>query len=239
MVNDPAPIRDLAERLDDLTVAVAKAPELRRPAREPPRRPGSSTPATFDELKAATDTPERRDDLHRQIAAAFAPADPRRRARPRHPAPQRGVEPDPVGPPRRPEPAPRPTSVPRERVVPERIAKPDGPVCQEFVAAFTSPRLGPILFRLVAEQARRHARRSPTTSRPPPSRARRPGAGVADDLRHLPPRRRPRRAGPGDRRGAAHPAPAGARDGQRRSSASAPGSGGPARSSSWSPRCSP
>ena len=64
MVNDPAPIRDLAERLDDLTVAVAKAAALRGPAREPPRHLEARRPRRFDELKAATDTPERRDDLH-------------------------------------------------------------------------------------------------------------------------------------------------------------------------------
>ena len=42
--------------------------------------------------------------------------------------------------------------VPRERVVPERIVKPDGPVYQEFCAAFTSPRIGQILFGLIADQ---------------------------------------------------------------------------------------
>src|SRR5262249_50657210 len=42
--------------------------------------------------------------------------------------------------------------VPRERVVPERVAKPDGPVYRDFVAAFTAPRVGPLLFRLAAEK---------------------------------------------------------------------------------------
>ena len=42
--------------------------------------------------------------------------------------------------------------VPRDRVVPERIRKPDGPVYQEFCSVFTSPRIGQILFGLIANQ---------------------------------------------------------------------------------------
>ena len=37
-------------------------------------------------------------------------------------------------------------------MVPERIVKPDGPVYQEFCSAFTSPRIGQILFGLIANQ---------------------------------------------------------------------------------------
>ena len=40
--------------------------------------------------------------------------------------------------------------VPRDRVVPERIIKPEGAVGQEFKTAFTTPRVGAILFELVA-----------------------------------------------------------------------------------------
>ncbi len=42
--------------------------------------------------------------------------------------------------------------VARDRVVPERIVKTDGPVYQEFCAAFTPPRIGQILFALFANQ---------------------------------------------------------------------------------------
>ncbi len=50
MVNDPAPIRDLAERLDDLTVAVAKARDLEA-FPENLRDSWKLTPETFDELE--------------------------------------------------------------------------------------------------------------------------------------------------------------------------------------------
>src|SRR5262249_58992279 len=38
------------------------------------------------------------------------------------------------------------------RVVPERVAKPEGAIYNEFVAAFSNPRLGAVMFRLVAEK---------------------------------------------------------------------------------------
>src|SRR5829696_3747306 len=72
MVNDPAPIRDLAERLDDLLVAIAKAPGLDA-LPENLRATWKLNGETFEELKSATDTPERRDALHSQIGRAFAP----------------------------------------------------------------------------------------------------------------------------------------------------------------------
>ena len=50
------------------------------------------------------------------------------------------------------EPASAARLVPRDRVVPERIVKPEGPVYQEFCSAFTSPRVGQILFGLIANQ---------------------------------------------------------------------------------------
>ena len=65
MVNDPAPIRDLAERLDDLTVTIAKSPRVRGRC---PRTCGTTWKleprAYLRRVKAATDTPERRDNLH-------------------------------------------------------------------------------------------------------------------------------------------------------------------------------
>jgi len=150
MVNDPAPIRDLAERLDDLIVAITKAPSL-------DSLPGNLRATwklnaeAFDEIKAATDTPERRDAVHRQLTQAFVPLlrdgvlgyD----TLPRHEESSRTLSVRSIG--QGPEEA---HEVPRERVVPERVAKPEGPVSREFVAAFSSPRLGSILFRLLAEK---------------------------------------------------------------------------------------
>ena len=72
MVNDPGPIRELAERLDDLTTAVAKSARF-EDLHENVRAAWKLTPESYLDLKAATDTPERRDNLHAQIAAAFEP----------------------------------------------------------------------------------------------------------------------------------------------------------------------
>jgi len=150
LVNDPAPIRDLAERLDDLTVTVARSSAFEA-LPENLRDFWKLTPEGFDELKAATDTPERRDELHRQIAKAFQPllregvlgydTLPRNEESSRTLAiwseDQKPAEAH---------------YVPRERVVPERVSKPDGPAARAFVAAFGSTRLGPMLFRLVADK---------------------------------------------------------------------------------------
>jgi putative nucleotidyltransferase with HDIG domain len=150
MVNDPAPIRDLAERLDDLMVAIAKAPSLDA-LPENLRATWRLRNETFEELKAATDTPERRDALHLKIVRAFAPLlrdgvlgyD----TLPRHEESSRTLAVR--GPGQSPKEAHR---VPRERVVPERVAKQDGLVYKEFVAAFGDPRVGPVLFQLIAEK---------------------------------------------------------------------------------------
>ena len=151
MVNDPAPIRDLAERLDDLTVAVAKAPDFDALPRNL-RETWKLNRETFHALKAATDTPERRDALHRQTLKAFEPL-----TRdgvlgydtlPRHEESSRTLAIRATG--QAPSQAHR---VPRERVVPERVAKADGPVAQDFLAAFRNdPAVGRLLFRLVAEK---------------------------------------------------------------------------------------
>ena len=151
MVNDPAPIKDLADRLDDLTVTIAKT-ERFEDFRETVEAAWKLKPETYLDIKAATDTPERRDKLHVQIHKAFEPLLRRRRARPRGPAPQRRVQPRSCRSTTRASRWTDRTPGPRERVVPERIAKPDGPVYQDFVAAFTTPRIGEILFRLIAEQ---------------------------------------------------------------------------------------
>lgn len=148
MINDPAPIRDLSERLDDLTVAIANAPRLDA-LPEAVRASWELNAEAFDELKAATDTPEHRAALHRAIAQAFAPllrngvlgpdTLPRNEESSRTLAVRtRGTAPGTA------------QLVPRERVIPERIAQPEGPVAREFIAAFGAPRLGVVLFELVA-----------------------------------------------------------------------------------------
>src|SRR3954469_8015733 len=72
MINDPAPIRDLAGRLGELIVAIAEAPRLDA-LPEGLRNAWKLDQATFDELKTATDSPALREALPRQIEAAFAP----------------------------------------------------------------------------------------------------------------------------------------------------------------------
>src|SRR4051794_8580096 len=149
MINDPASIRDLAGRLVELTVAVVSAPRF-EDLTAGLRNAWKLDRATFDELKAATDTPARRDALPRQIEAAFAPLirdgvlGPD--TLPRNEEASRNLSIRSAG--QKPSEA---HFVPRERVVPERIAQPEGPVLQEFVTALP-PRLGPVLFRLVADR---------------------------------------------------------------------------------------
>ncbi len=150
MINDPAPIKDLAERLDDLTVTVAKSQRY-----EDVDPTVVSTwrlkPEAYLDIKAATDTPQRRDNLHVQIAKAFEPLleagvlGPG--ALPRNEESSRTLSIRDID-----HPAEAARIFPRERVVPERIVKPDGPVAKEFVAAFTPSRVGETLFQLVAER---------------------------------------------------------------------------------------
>ena len=151
MVNDPAPLRDLSERLD----RPGRRRRQGRPDRGPPREPARAVDPERREastiLKKATDTPERREDLHTQIAEAFEPLirdgvlgpNPL----PRHEESSRTFSVHALGQ----DPA-EAHLVPRDRVAPERVGKPDGPVYREFVAAFTSPELGPVLFGLVADK---------------------------------------------------------------------------------------
>jgi putative nucleotidyltransferase with HDIG domain len=150
LINDPGPIQELAEKLDDLTIVVAKSARLEG-LHENVRSVWKLTRENYLDLKAATDTPERRDNLHAQITGAFTPML------------RDGV----LGPDTLPtneessrllairkagEPVSAARLVPRDRVVPERIVKPEGPVYQEFCSVFTSPRVGQILFGLIAGQ---------------------------------------------------------------------------------------
>ncbi|MDR3638318.1 MAG: HDIG domain-containing protein [Isosphaeraceae bacterium] len=150
LVNDPAPLRDQQARLEDLIDVVAKASSLEQlPAAL--RESWGLKPETFAELRASTDTPERLDALHQQIKQAFGPVvrdgvlGPE--TLPRHEESSRTLAIHTVG-----QPPSTAHLVPRERVVPERVAKPEEMLYKEFVAAFTSTRIGPVLFRLVAEK---------------------------------------------------------------------------------------
>jgi putative nucleotidyltransferase with HDIG domain len=150
MLNDPAPLRDLAERVEDMTTAIAKSSRL-EDVREDLRTSWKLKPESYLDLKAATDTPERRDNLHVQIAAAFKGlirdgilgigALPTREASSRLLSIRSRGEP--------PEKA---RVLPRDRVLPERIIKPDSAVYQEFCSVFTAPRVGQVLLTLIATQ---------------------------------------------------------------------------------------
>ena len=150
MANDPAPLKDLADRLDDLTVTVAKSARF-EDVPETVRATWKLKPETYLDIKAATDTPQRRDNLHAQIGAAFTllvqngVLGPE--ALPRNEESSRTLAIHTAG-----EPYSASHLVPREQVVPERIVKPEGPVYRQFVSAFTTPRTGDTLFQLVADR---------------------------------------------------------------------------------------
>ena len=150
LLNDPGPIQELAEKLDDLTIVVAKSARLEG-LHENVRSVWKLTPESYLDLKAATDTPERRDNLHAQITSAFTQMlrdgvlGPD--ALPPNEESSRLLSIRKAG-----EPVSAARLVPRDRVVPERIVKPEGPVYQEFCSVFTSPRVGQILFSLIASQ---------------------------------------------------------------------------------------
>ena len=210
MINDPAPIRELADRLDDLTATIAKAVALRRDPRDRPHHLGTPSRGV-----------RRAQGRHRHPGAArHAPV----AGRPPHsgpiirdgvlgtgtPAAQRGIEPDPLDPPARTSRSRSPGRSLASASSPSGMIKPDGPVYQEFCGAFTSPRIGQTLFGLIGNrldttptltyeaEATASLREAATEGRP-------------GQVRHLHPRRSPRRAGPGHRRGAAHPAAPGTR----------------------------
>jgi len=148
MVNDPAPLRDLSERLIDLVDAVAKPLRI-EDLPESLRATWPLNDARLEVLKKATATSQRRNDLHAQIAKAFEPLirdgllgpNPL----PRHEDSSRTFSVHALGQ----DPA-EAHLVPRDRVAPERVGKLEGPVYREFVAAFTAPEFGPVLFGLVA-----------------------------------------------------------------------------------------
>src|SRR5690242_13183788 len=72
MVNDPSQIQELSKRLDDLTVAIAKAGRF-EDLHDAVRANWKLRPEVFAELKQAVATPNDRDRLHEQLQAAFRP----------------------------------------------------------------------------------------------------------------------------------------------------------------------
>ena len=148
MVNDPAPIRDLAERLTDLVDAVAKAPTFDS-VPETYRSQWMLTPALYDDIREASDTPERHEELARRIDQAFAPLigdgvlGPD--ILPRHEEGSRVLSVRLAGQPRD-----LAHTVPRDRVMRERLDKPENAVGKQFIAAFSPAELGKGLFGLIA-----------------------------------------------------------------------------------------
>ncbi len=154
MVNDPAPIKDLAGLLGDLVDAIAKAPTFDS-VPESYRSQWKLTPDLYDDIREASDTPERHEDLKRRINQAFEPL-----IRdgvlgpdilPRHEEASRILAVHLKG-----EPREQAHLVPRERVMHERLDKPEGPVGKEFIAAFSPPSLGLGLFTLIADRLAGH-----------------------------------------------------------------------------------
>jgi cyclic-di-AMP phosphodiesterase PgpH len=150
MANDPAPIRDLAERLVDLVDAIAKAPTFDA-VPETFRSQWKLTPALYDDIREASDTPERHEDLRRRINQAFEPL-----IRdgvlgpdilPRHGEASRVLAVHLVG-----QPKEQAHLVPRDRLMAERLDKPENPIGKEFIAAFNPPALGLGLFTLISDR---------------------------------------------------------------------------------------
>jgi putative nucleotidyltransferase with HDIG domain len=150
MVNDPAPIRDLAERLEDLVDAIAKAQTFDA-VPETFRSQWKLTPTLFEDIREASDTPERYENLRGRIKKAFEPLirdgvlGPD--VLPRHEEGSRELSVHLVG-----EPREKARLVPRDRVMRERLDKPENPVGKEFIAAFNPPSLGLGLFTLIADR---------------------------------------------------------------------------------------
>ena len=209
---------------------------------EPARAAWKLEPEPTCDIKAATDTPERRDNLHRQLQQAFEPLL------------RDGV----LGPdalPRNEEVEPRSSRSttwrspghahapsPRERVVPRADRQARRPGRPGFRRGVHRPRASAqTLFRLVAERARRARPTLTYEPRSPPGSATRPAAAsttIYDTYRQG---RRPGRAG--TRRSARNSSSCcgwSTRHGQCRAlGLGRPRPAGPGRSSCWSPPSSP
>ena len=150
MVNDPGPIEDLADRLDDFVTVVARSPSIDAVPNST-RGQWKLTPALYDDIREASDTPERLDDIHRRIRRAFEPLirdgilGPG--VLPRNEELSRTVSVRLVN-----ESLDKAHPVPRERLIRERLHKADGPVAKEFIATFNPPAVGKELFELIADR---------------------------------------------------------------------------------------
>src|SRR5262249_54309615 len=96
-------------------------------------------------------TPNDRDRLHEQLQAAFRPL-ARDGILGAGTLPSNEDSSLTLSVRRKDEPRSRARAVARDRVIPERMARPEGPVFQEFCAAFTPPRIGQDLFGLIADK---------------------------------------------------------------------------------------
>jgi putative nucleotidyltransferase with HDIG domain len=151
MINDPTPLKNLAERLDDLIEAV---PQARSPEALPEdiRAYFAVSPALFADLASATSTPDKLKELRRRLGVAFEPIlrdgvlGPNSLTR-QEEASRGSFLVRSAG-----QSADEARVVSLDRVLRERMVRPDLPVQAEFVAAFESPRLGQGLFALLAEK---------------------------------------------------------------------------------------
>ena len=168
MVNDPAPIKELDSRLDDLVDSASHAPDLEA-MRETLGANWTPDPATFALLKSVANSPAKRADLHRRIDLAFEPLirygilGPDTLPRQEESGSYLRIRSFDEGP-------DQAVLLSRESVRPGHIAKPEGQIAKDFAAIFDPPKLGVALFNLVApklagtptlrfeEQATRQAR---------------------------------------------------------------------------------
>ncbi len=150
MTNDPAPVLELAARLDDLVSVIAKASRIEE-VKDSLRSAWKLRPEDFARIKAAVKTPAEREAMHAAVLAAFQPL-----ARdgilgagslPPSEESSRTLSVRPKG-----EPPSQAREVPRDRVIPERMAKPEGVISQEFRGAFPSPEVGQTLFSRIADK---------------------------------------------------------------------------------------
>jgi putative nucleotidyltransferase with HDIG domain len=154
LTNDPRPIEELSEQLVDLVTAVGRVnrPEL---LDETLSTRWDLDEATFLDIRAAADSPERLDELKRRIGQAFGPLIARGVLGPEALPPGELSRPKPTLRVRlKDRPVDAAVVVTRDQILPERIKKPDGPVASAFAEAFlgTGPKLGQRLFTLVEEK---------------------------------------------------------------------------------------
>lgn len=150
LTNDPAPIRELEEQLGDLADAIARERD-RAALSQDLTTAWNVSESVFLDIRAAVDSPERREELHRQIKRAFEPIvangvlgpDTLPSDEPPRPRVRVRTEGAPVE---------AASLVERDLVSRERIVKPDGPVARAFVASFTNPKVGERMYALVSEK---------------------------------------------------------------------------------------